>query len=531
VDFTTHYNRRQTPQSEPIPDRADMVENNAGGFGFAVDDWTRLERFLILGSEGGTYYVGERKLTRDNAAAVERCIAVDGPRVVKMVIEISDAGRAPKNDPALFALALCTAAKDPATKLAAFEALSRVARIGTHLFHFVQYVQAFRGWGRGLRHAVADWYEDMDLDRLIEQAIKYKARDGWSHRDVLRQAHPKTGDAVRNAVFRYMVRGIEEGAHCHERIAAAEGLHLEGVPLEAKIKAIGDYRLPREVIPTDLLNDARIWQALLPSMPTTAMIRNLAKMTSVGLLKQLSEPALAVCERLINKERLRKARVHPIQILSAMKVYAQGHGERGKLTWQPVPQVIDALDTAFYLTMDTIEPTGKRWVLGVDVSASMDWSSLVGVPGLTPRDGAAVMAMATVHAEPACATMAFSHQMIPLALSKGMRLTEVVAQMQSLPFGRTDCALPMLWAMEQGIEADVFAIYTDNETWCGQIHPIQALARYREKTGIPAKLAVIGIASTEFSIADPNDGGMMDFVGLDSATPAVLQQFALGPKS
>jgi 60 kDa SS-A/Ro ribonucleoprotein len=96
--------------------------------------------------------------------------------------------------------------------------------------------------------------------------------------------------------------------------------------------------------------------------------------------------------------------------------------------------------------------------------------------------------------------------------------------------GSTDCALPMLWALEQGIEADVFAIYTDNETWVGHIHPIQALARYRERTGIPAKLAVIGMQADQFSIADPNDAGMMDFVGLDPATPGVLQNFASGPK-
>ena len=32
-----------------------MVENNAGGFVFKLDEWKQLERFLILGSEGGTF--------------------------------------------------------------------------------------------------------------------------------------------------------------------------------------------------------------------------------------------------------------------------------------------------------------------------------------------------------------------------------------------------------------------------------------------------------------------------------------------
>ena len=101
------FNTRKTPQSAPIPGTS-QVANSAGGFAFAVDDWTRLDRFLILGSEGGSYYATERTLTRDNAQAVLRCLQLDGRRVVDRIVDISDRGRAPKNDPALFALALAS---------------------------------------------------------------------------------------------------------------------------------------------------------------------------------------------------------------------------------------------------------------------------------------------------------------------------------------------------------------------------------------------------------------------------------------
>lgn len=146
-----------TPQSEPIPGST-QVPNSGGGYSWTVDDWARLDRFLILGSQEGTYYITERVLTRENAEAVIRCIAEDGPRVVRRIVEVSEAGRAPKNDPAIFALALCTAHGDGATRRAAFEALPRVCRTGTHLFHFAQFVDGLRGWGRGLREAVAAWY-------------------------------------------------------------------------------------------------------------------------------------------------------------------------------------------------------------------------------------------------------------------------------------------------------------------------------------------------------------------------------------
>src|SRR5437868_3324769 len=76
-ESTMKYNKlfstRQTPQSQPIPGSG-QVPNSAGGYAWAVDDWKRLSRFLILGSEGGSYYATERKLTVENAEAVRRCI-------------------------------------------------------------------------------------------------------------------------------------------------------------------------------------------------------------------------------------------------------------------------------------------------------------------------------------------------------------------------------------------------------------------------------------------------------------------------
>jgi 60 kDa SS-A/Ro ribonucleoprotein len=85
----------------------------------------------------------------------------------------------------------------------------------------------------------------------------------------------------------------------------------------------------------------------------------------------------------------------------------------------------------------------------------------------------------------------------------------------------------MLYAMEQGIEVDTFVVYTDNETWYGRIHPVQALEQYRQKTGIPAKLVVVGMVANEFTIADPLDGGMLDVVGMDTATPNLITDFSI----
>jgi 60 kDa SS-A/Ro ribonucleoprotein len=102
----------------------------------------------------------------------------------------------------------------------------------------------------------------------------------------------------------------------------------------------------------------------------------------------------------------------------------------------------------------------------------------------------------------------------------------VVKLTSGLPFGGTDCALPMLWALEQKVAVDTFVVYTDSETWFGQVHPAEALRRYRQQMGIPAKLIVVGMVANSFSIADPKDGGMLDVVGFDTAAPQVMRDFS-----
>ena len=535
-----------TPQREPIPGST-QVPNSAGGFAFAVDDWQRLDRFLLLGSEGGSYYAAERALTRENADGVARCLAADGPRAVARIVAISEAGRAPKNDPAVFVLALAAAVGDARTKAAAFATLPRVCRTGTHLQHFAAYVDGLRGWGRGLRRAVAAWYAQ-PAGHLVYQAVKYQQRDGWSQRDLLRLAHPIPASEQHLALFWWLTKGwdwVGEEPHPDPALRPLWAFErAKRASSAAEVAAlVRDYRLPREAVPSTWLDQPAVWEALLPDMPLTAMIRNLATMTRAGVLAPGSAGSAHVLAELGDAERLRRARVHPIALLSALKTYAQGHGERGKAAWTPVPALIDALDAAFYASFGTVKPSGKRLVLAVDVSGSMDGGVIAGVPGLTPRLAAAAIALVTAATEPDHRLVAFSAPsrgrhggrwgggdpgLTPLTISPRQRLDDVVKAMKAIPMGGTDCALPMRWAAAQKLEVDAFVVLTDSETWAGEIHPVQALAAYRQQSGLPAKLVVQAFVSNGFTIADPDDAGMLDVVGCDTATPQLIADFCRG---
>src|SRR5690606_27311016 len=124
------------------------------------DVFDQLRRFLILGSENGSYYVGASELTAQNIGAVKKALDVDPYRAIDLIVDVSVQGRAPKQEPALLSLALAASYKMESKEAAkirqyALDNLPRVARIGTHKFLFAEYVTALRGWGSTLRRAVA----------------------------------------------------------------------------------------------------------------------------------------------------------------------------------------------------------------------------------------------------------------------------------------------------------------------------------------------------------------------------------------
>ena len=514
---------KKTPQTKPIPGREkEMQRNNAGGFAFTADSFARMERFLILGSEGGTYYVGESDLTAQNVDNVRACIAKDGPRAVKMIMDISTAGRAPKNDPALYALAWAASyGGDVKVREAALAALPKVARIGTHLFQFCAFADSMRGWGRGMKRAVGAWYLDKPADKLAYQLIKYQSRNGWSHSDVLRLAHPKADLKLEHAdLFRYVRKGEpipEEGI-----IAGFEA--AKGSTEQNVINYIRTYGLTREMIPTEHQKSPAVWEALLEKMPMTAMIRTLGRMGAVGLLTPMSAASKKIVAQLTDREQLRKARVHPIQVLAALLTYSQGHGTKGSLTWTPVPQVKDALDDAFYAAFSNVEPTNKRFYMGVDVSGSMGGGMVAGLEGLRPRMGAAAMAMLIARTEPNYFIGGFASHFVDLGITVKDKLESAMKKCDR-DFGSTDCTVAIKHASDKKIPVDAFVVITDGETWAGDIHASQAIEQYRNKFGIDSKLIVINMVANRTRLGDPKDAGSLDIVGFDASVPTLINGF------
>lgn len=539
---------RATPASEPADPR--QVPNSGGGHAFQVDPADRLRRFLVLGVAGGTYYASNdaaaNALALENAQVVLDASASDHVALVDLIVDVSEAGRAPRPQPALFALAVACANGTADERAYAFGALPRVARTATHLNTFLNYVQGFRGWGRQLRRGVGAWYLGMPLERLAYQVVKYRQREGWTHRDVLRKAHPNPlPDLVRDQLFgwitgRWQVVGAgDQHGWAPPELRIVEGYERVKRATSGRVAAelVREYALPWEALPDEVINRPEVWEALLDvGLPVTALLRHLPRLTRLGLLPALGGRTTFVTDQLTSPSRLRAGRVHPLQLLVAQRTYASGRAERGRSRWEPSRPVVDALDAAFYASFGTVVPTNRRFMLALDVSDSMTWHMCAGLP-VTPREASAALAMANARVEPNHLVTAFSGDDVgswtrsdiqELSISPRQRLDDLTGAVGRLSARATDCSLPMRYALDRGLDVDVFVIFTDNETNRGVEHPHQALRRYREARVPDARLVVCAMTSTGFSIAQPDDPLSLDVVGCDTSTPQLIGDFARG---
>lgn len=525
--------RTSTPQTQKTPGRTDEVKNSAGGFTFKVTPKVRLERFLILGTDNGSYYASSKeKFTEENINFVRDMIRQDERMVVDTVVDVSENGRAAKNSPALFTMALVMV--DGQNKAYAREALPKVARTSTHLFEYAQYIDDMGGWGRAKRQSVAAWYESKSMDNLAYQTVKYRQRNGWTHRDLFRLSHPK---GVDTSVGAFVLKGDVTA----ESPVILKGFHFmqKATSVSDVVKVLNEYKnLPWETIPTKFLTDPKVWKTLFynGALGQTALLRNVTRFAKIGAFDDM-QFAGDVAMRLSDKDAIAKGRVHPVSYLNALYVYREGrmdnhaggwgYGNRSK-DWNTNAKVAGAIETGFYNAFGNVEPANKRTMVSIDVSGSMTWGGPAGLVGLDCRQAAAAMAMVLVRTEPYVTVNAFSTDLRDAGISDTDSLEAVSRKIDRMPMGGTDCAQPMLYAAKQNIDVDTFTVWTDNETWAGRVKPFQALKQYRDKTGINARLVVVGMLASNFTIADPSDNGMLDVVGFDASAPGVIADFSAG---
>jgi hypothetical protein len=322
---------------------------------------------------------------------------------------------------------------------------------------------------------------------------------------------------------------LQQVAHLLKHLHA---IHEAGESKNASLACalIRSGRLVREHIPTVLFGSREIWATLLETMPLEALLRNLGKMTQNGVAGDKYKEIVA---RMTDQAAILKARIHPIKVLVASKVYKNGHGDLGSLSWVPNSFIANAFTQLYQLSYGTITPTSQSIMVAVDVSGSMS-SAVLGSKILTCRDASIAMALLYLETEKNVSVVAFSDGLVDMStpsrnqLRRGMTIDQALSATSGMSFSSTDCVLPILHAIKHNLKIDAFIVLTDNETYAPNEHPQSALVRYRQLMGTETKLIVIGMTGNCFTIVDPNDRKTLNLAGFDTSTPEIVSMFLRG---
>ena len=405
-----------------------------------------------------------------------------------------------------------------------------------------------RGWGRAAQRAIERWYQTRSPEELAFQAAKYRARDGMSQCDLIRLVHPKPQNQGYSEVFRWITQDYPTDrperpfTSCFGRLRRARDeaealavLRDYAEMLQQQTPWDGPRQktfpsLTWEMTPSECRGPA-FWTFMVPRLPMTALIRQLPTLTRLGVLAN-EELQADVLRRLRDPAAYKAARIHPMQMLMAATFYRGD--ERGQPT---IPAIQDALEDWFRLAFASQPRTGARLLIGVDVSGSMIHHLAVpyhrlgqtaAAPGLTLSSADVASALALVLSERAgfgsATVCGFADTIHPVSDLKNKTLGQCRTMLvPSIPRA-TDCALPMLYATRERIPVDCFVILTDGQTYAGDLHPYQALRRYRKALGIPARMVHVAL-NHEFTVADPEDPKCLDIVGYDPTVPNLIERF------
>jgi 60 kDa SS-A/Ro ribonucleoprotein len=529
-------NKQATPQSQPIPGKQ-MIQGRSGGYVFQADNWQMVRRCLITETAGGAFYVGRNECTDEFVKTIQVAAQEDTIRLAEEIVYASD-GRSINNSAPILALVLLSMTERKEAKKAFLEIFPQVVRTASHFYEWISYSKGLRGMGRVVREAGTKWLTRENVKELAYQFLKYQQRHGFSHRDVLRLFHVKPPTASHDALFEWVVKGWSELPPSPPSPTFDNPYYplsqiywyewLKRNPDQTHV-AIREGKLTHEMVAPIGNMDREAWQLLFEGMPLGALLRDLASLTEIGVLRPDAGANLDLIEsKLLDRDYLRKARIHPIDILKALKTYTSGGRlGRSKKTWDPVPRIVDILDDAVELAFEVQEPTGKMFVHAVDVSGSMTWSQVESV-NLMASEIAAAMALTTVKAEKNYMIRGFSTQFIDLGVTKKDSFRDTLRKTSERTFGATDASVAWDYLVKEKIHTDVAVFWTDSESWAGGRHTSQALQEYRKRVNPNVKAIYVTLTPYQITLVDPSDPLSYDLGGFDSSMPKLIQMIASG---
>jgi 60 kDa SS-A/Ro ribonucleoprotein len=232
-------------------------------------------------------------------------------------------------------------------------------------------------------------------------------------------------------------------------------------------------------------------------------------MTEAGLIAPQNAATALIVARLIDRSRIRRAKVHPAALLSALLRYRKG-------PWTASELVASALEDAFHFAFDNVESTGKRIFIGIDSSLLAGETACNGMSHVSAAMAAATLAMEFARADSYANISVLQDRPVYVDVSKDDRLTPVCQTIvqQSLS---GDPSIIVEHALSNGLEVDAFVFVSDRL-------PLQAFETYRQRAGRAVKLVLVAPSAYGFEDVLFNEN-ILRIAGFDPSVPRVIRQF------
>lgn len=425
---------------------ADTI-NEAGGVAYKREDREALAQLVMTGFLGDAFYVNaedQLKQVKDLATKV------DTKFLAQLAVEARERGYM-KDTPALLCAILTTRGDEGRGYLR--KIFNRVIDNGKMLRNFVQILRSGqvgrKSLGTAPKNLVRSWFTNRNEATIFRNSVG----NDPSLADVIKMVHPRPDSKEREGLYAYILgketadRELPDVVKIFEEIKRNKDLtgvnNLGAIPMEMLAGIEG------------LSEDS--WKVLAINMSWTQLRMNLNTLARHGVFKSEKMVDL-VAKRLTDPEEIRKARVYPYQLFTAI-MYAG----------DDVPRKIHrALEDALDISLENIpDLEGKTVYVFPDVSGSMS-SPVTGARGsgtskMRCVDVAALFAAAL--RRKGATVWAIDTSLHKLDLGAKASVAEVAKKLASLGGGGTALSIPMAELNKIEAKPDLIVYFSDNESW------------------------------------------------------------------
>lgn len=466
----------------------------------AVDQLTELRRYLVLGVYSNFYH-DQGEIIKKFESLVTDLLETRDYRMIcsaiEMAQEIYDNSYYLDLDTVLYFFVLVSQSR--IYKQYTFAFIPKL-RNGSHFLLFMKLLDMKRGWGRGIRASVQEWYERQGTG-IYWQLMKYSKRWGISHKDVVFKAHPKLDAQVFNTIM-----GNADVPDLVQAVQEAQNVNTEQARV---IELIRQFSLTHEMVnPVHL--SKKVWQILIEESPNFhAVLWNLGKWTAQEVLsKDIKQQVLTAIQR----------GTRHMNVFDYIKAYYRyGNGFGKNFRWEPDREILRTLEQSFLNAVENLNfQVDARVTYAVDISGSMTWGAFSSQPtkfGVSASTAAATVLYTLLRTTPDHRVLSFDTEAQPFPVTAGMNLTEIRNLCERANGGGTDHSSVIRYLLKNNVDTDVLVFLTDNEQTTGY-NMGDMIKRYEQQVGHKVKVINIAMVPANFTAAYA-DHGVFEIAGFD----------------